>query len=217
MNNLKLIFTLLAGIVFGIGFSSLLAGYAPNPITQANVANIHPKILDKDVKAVNKQFEIRLDSLARNSNVLNKDLQNSKAQVAHAKKQNKLLQTELQTLLWSSENTTDPSKLNRDCDSLQNKIVLLIASDNFKDSLQEAVFINVEQQLRNKDSTIDLLSTQTQQLKSSFDESIQGQEILYNQNRLYEKQFKRQKIKRKLKSAVTVIAAGLAGYYLLLH
>ena len=217
MNNLKLIFTLLVGIVFGIGFNSLFTGSAADPMKPSNIQNIRPKILDKEVKAVNKQFETQLDSLTQNSMVLNQNLQSSKLQVAHAKKQNKLLQIEVQSLVDNRYNTTDSTKQDNDCDSMQNKIVQLIVSDNFKDSLQEVVSMNVEQQLKNKDSTIDLLSTQTQQLKLSFNESIHNQDILYSQNRVFEKQFKRQKIKRKLRSVVTIVAAGFAGYYLLSH
>ena len=215
MNNLKLIFTLLVGIVFGIGFSSLFAGYAPNRITPSNVSNIHPKTLDKQVRATDKKFETQLDSLQLKSVVLNQDLHKSRLRVVDVKRQNKLLQMELQALVNSRNASIDPIEQNNDCDSIQNKALLLIASDNLEDSLHDIVSIKVEQQLRNKDSTIDLLSNQHQQLQLSFDQSIQSQQMLYNQNRLYEKQFKRQKIKRKLKSAVTVIAAGLAGYYLL--
>lgn len=217
MNNLKLIFTLLVGIVFGIGFSSLFAGYAPNLVTQSNVSAIHPKTLDKQQKANTKKFETQLDSLQLKSVVLTQDLHKSKLRVADVKRQNKLLQMELQALVNSRNAGTDPIEQNNDCDSLQNKALLLIASDNLKDSLHDIVSIKLEQQLRNRDSTIDLLTNKHQQLQHSFDESIQSQQILYTQNRLYEKQFKRQKIKRKLKSAITVIAAGLAGYYLLSH
>jgi len=195
MNNLKLIFTLLIGIVFGIGFNSLFTGYAADPMKPSNIQNIRPKILDKEVKAVNKQFETQLDSLTQNSMVLNQNLQSSKLQVAHAKKLNKLLQIEVQSLVDNRYNTTDSTKQDNDCDSMQNKIVQLIVSDNFKDSLQEVVSMNVEQQLKNKDSTIDLLSTQTQQLKLSFNESIHNQEILYSQNRIYENNLSDKKLK----------------------
>lgn len=215
MIYLKLIFTLLIGIVIGIGFSSLFAGYAPNPVTQNKVSNIHPKILDKEQRATTKKFETQLDSLQLKSVVLTQDLHKSKLRVTDVKRQNKLLRMELQALVSSRNASTDPIDQNNDCDSLQNKALLLIASDNLKDSLQDIVSIKLEQQLRNKDSTIDLITNKHQQLQLSFDESIQSQQILYTQNRLHEKQFKRQKIKRKLKSAVTVIAAGLAGYYLL--
>ena len=110
MNNLKLIFTLLIGIVFGIGFNSLFTGYAADPMKPSNIQNIRPKILDKEVKAVNKKFKTQLDSLTQNSMVLNQNLQSIKLQVAHAKKQNKLLQIEVQSLVDNRYNTTDPTK-----------------------------------------------------------------------------------------------------------
>lgn len=217
MNNLKLIFTLLVGIVFGIGFNSLFSGNAADPVKQSDIGIVRPKILDKEVKAANQQIAWQVDSLKQHSRLLNQDLQNNKLQVARAKKQDLLLRVELQSLATSTNHYADPIEQNNDCDSLQHKILLLLDSDSLKDNLQEMLSVQQDNQIKNKDSTIELLTNQTQQLKLSFDESIHNQEILYSQNRLYEKQFKRQKIKRKLKATVTVIAAGLAGYYLLTH
>jgi len=217
MINLKLIFTLLVGIVFGIAFNSLFAGLTIVPVKQSSVTNIHPKILENQVRESTKKFETQLDSLMQNNIIIHKDLQSSKRLAANTKKQNRQLQIELKELVDSRNNTTDPIEQNKDCDSLQNKIVMLLQNDYTKDSIQELIEMHLEKQIQNKDSTIDLFANQTQQLKLSFDESILNQEILIKQNRIYEKQFKRQKIKRKLRSVVTMVAAGFAGYYLLSH
>ncbi|MBL7725396.1 MAG: hypothetical protein JNK27_14710, partial [Chitinophagaceae bacterium] len=102
-----------------------------------------------------------------------------------------------------------------DCDSLRIKAVQLTVSNAGKDSLYDRVIEKQEQQIVKKDSAIQLHRQQYISLKNSFDESITQQRSLLDQNKLFQKQLKRQRIKSKLLSGLTIIAAGITTHYLL--
>ena len=217
MNNIKSILILTVGIIIGISFTNLFKGCGKeaNPIT--TVKNVKPSVIEKHVAEAEQKFQQKIDSLNATSNQLNMQLTSTKKTLTAAKNKNLILQTQVYDLIDKPNTNTDTSNTDSNCDSLEIKVVELIHSNNEKDNLYEDINANMEAQVKNKDSTIQVKDVQYQTLKSSFTESIAQQQSLYDQNKSYQKQFKRQKVKSKLLTAALLILSGVAANYLIHH
>ena len=236
MNNLKIIFALIVGVVFGIGFKSLFSGC--NNTTQKNftISTLKPSVLQKQVVTIEKNYEQQIDSLKRHGIDLSKNLKNSNQYLDKAKEKNFILQMQVYDLIDSRkvnrvdkvdnieiESSVDEvdriDKLNafNDCDSLQSTVLNLLENNKEKDSLYETVNTNLTNQIRNKDSTILIQENKYIDLRKYFDTSIVQQQILYDQNKGLVKQFKRQRIKRKFISIAAIVLSGITANYLIQH
>jgi hypothetical protein len=98
------------------------------------------------------------------------------------------------------------------CDSLIVTVEQLMESSSAKDSLYEKVTINLEEQIRNKDSTIEIREKQYSEVKSAFTKTIESVNGLSAQNNLLAKQVKKQKFKSKILSAALFVLTGAANY-----
>jgi hypothetical protein len=236
LNNLKIIFALLVGIVFGIGFNSLFSGCNNTTAKNFTITTLKPSILQKQVVASEKKYEQQIDSLKQHGIDLSKNLKTTNQHLDKAKEKNFVLQMQVYDLIDSRkvnrvdkvdnaeiENSVDEvdriDKLNafNDCDSLQSTVLNLLENNKEKDSLYETVNANLFAQIRNKDSTILIQEDKYIDLRKSFDTSIVQQQILYDQNKSLVKQFKRQRIKRKFISVVAIVLSGITANYLIQH
>jgi hypothetical protein len=236
MNNLKIIFALIVGVVFGIGFNSLFSGC--NNTTQKNftISTLKPTILQKQVATTEKKYEQQIDSLKQHGFDLSKSLKTTNQHLEKAKEKNFILQMQVYDLIDSRkvdrvdrvdnaeiESSVDEidriDKLNafNDCDSLQSTVLNLLENNKEKDSLYETVNANLFAQIQNKDSTILMQENKYINLRKSFDTGIVQQQILYDQNNNLIKQFKRQRIKRKFISVVAIVLSGITANYLIQH
>ena len=217
MTNIKSIFILALGIIIGISFTNLFKGCGNATIPAGTVKNVKPSAIEKQVEKAEEKYQLQIDSLNATSAVLNKQLKVTTQTLTTVKKKNLVLQTQVYDLIDRGQGNTDSIQIMNDCDSLKTKVVELIQSGNEKDSLYEDANANLDAQLKNKDSTIQVKDTEYQTLKTSFKESLSQQQILYDQNKGYQKQFKRQKVKSKLLSAALLIISGAAVNYLIYH
>ena len=215
MTNIKSIFILDLGIIIGISFTNLFKGCNNGTVPDLTVKNIPPSAIEKQVEKAEEKYQLQVDSLNATSIVLNKELKATTETLTTVKKKNLVLQTQVYDLIDRQGANTDPIQTMNDCDSLKTKVVALIESNNEKDSLYEDANANQEKQLKNKDSTIQIGAIQYQTLKTSFKESLSQQQVLFDQNKGYQKQFKRQKVKSKLLSAAVLILSGVAVNYLI--
>lgn len=217
MTNIKSIFILALGIIIGISFTNLFKGCGNGTVPIATVKNVKPSAIEKQAEKAEEKYQLQIDSLNATSVALNKQLKVTTQTLTTVKKKNLVLQTQVYDLIDRGQGNTDSLQIINDCDSLKTKVVELIQSGNEKDSLYEDANANLDAQLKNKDSTIQVKDIEYQTLKTSFKESLSQQQILYDQNKGYQKQFKRQKVKSKLLSAALLIISGAAVNYLIHH
>jgi hypothetical protein len=227
MNNLKIIFALIVGVVFGIGFNSLFSGCNNTASKNFTITTLKPTILQKQVATTEKKYEQQIDSLKQYGFDLSKNLKTTNQHLEKAKEKNFILQMQVHDLI-DSRKADEVDKVNKvdyvetensfnDCDSLQSTVLNLLENNKEKDSLYEAVNANLGNQIRNKDSTILMQEDKYIDLRKSFDTSIVQQQILYDQNKSLIKQFKRQRIKRKFISVVAIVLSGITANYLIQH
>ena len=215
MINFKTILPLVLGIIIGISFTNLFKGCGSATEPVSIVKNTRPSVIEKHVAEVESSFQQKIDSFKTISTALVKQLGQTRKTLSDARNKNLVLQTQVYDLIDRQPVNTDTVTVNRDCDSLKVKVVELIHSNNEKDSLCEDMNTNLEMQLKNKDSTIAVKDTGYQSLKSSFAESIAQQQGLFEQNKGFQQQFKRQKVKSKLLSAALLIVSGAAANFLI--
>jgi cell division protein FtsB len=221
MNNLKIIFALIVGVVFGIGFNSLFSGCNNTTSKNFTISTLRPTILQKQVVSTEKKYEQQIDSLKQRSVDLNKSLKNTNQHLEKTKEKNFMLQMQVYDLIDSRKvievGEVDETNSLNICDSLQSTVLNLLENSKEKDSLYETVNTNLFAQVQNKDSTILMQENKYIELRKSFDTSITQQQTLYDQNKTLVKHFKRQRIKRKFISVAAIVLAGISANYLIQH
>jgi hypothetical protein len=224
MNNLKIIFALIVGVVFGIGFNSLFSGCNNTASKNFTITTLKPTILQKQVATTEKKYEQQIDSLKQHGIDLSKNLKTTNQHLEKAKEKNFILQMQVYDLIDNIKvNEVDKvDEVNKVdnvnvCDSLQSTVINLLENNKEKDSLYESVNTNLTNQIQNKDSTILMQENKYINLRKSFDTGIVQQQILYDQNNNLIKQFKRQRIKRKFISVAAIVLSGITVNYLIQH
>ena len=210
------IFTI--GLLFGLILSFIYRTALGNAPTQ--VINNHPtKALEKEVAKSEASYSKKVDSLKGRSAKLQKELSNTKTELTKSKQKSYSLQLAVYDLLDKESENKQADSLNTlaSCDSLRVTVEQFMESSQEKDSLYEQVAINLEDQLRNKDSTIELKEKQYTEIKAAFTESIENSNELSAQNTLLTRQVKRQKLKNKVLSAAFFILTGAVANYIIHH
>ena len=213
--NIKTIAVLVIGIIIGISFSNLFKGCNNTANQNISVKTLRPSVIKKESEKANKIYQHKIDSLKISSTSLAKKLAVTKQTLSDVLKKNTALQMQVYDLIDYEPINADSRETNHNCDSLKVSVSELLRSDNIKDSLFAEANLNLEQQVKNKDSTLIIKDMEIQGLKISFDESILHQQLLYDQNKSYQKQFRQQKVKGKLLSVGALILSGMAAAYLI--
>ena len=233
MNNLKIIFALIVGVVFGIGFNSLFSGCNNTTPKNFTISTLKPSILQKQVVTTEKKYELQIDSLKQHSVDLSKNLKTTNQHLDKAKEKNFVLQMQVYDLIDSRNvykvdkvnsidngeliNKVDEANSLNNCDNLKTTVLNLLENNKEKDSLYETVNANLTNQIRNKDSTLLIQENKYTDLRQIFDTSMAQQQILYDQNKSLVKHFKRQRIKRKFISVAAIVLSGITANYLIKH
>ena len=195
----------------GIGFSNLFSGCGDgSPTTIASVKQLRPTVIRKEEQKSEMSYIKKLDLLNANCDKLNQQLAVTRHSLSSAKQTNLVLQDQIFQILDDQNNNTDSGAVKRDCDSLGRKVTGLIQNENIKDSLYEDAAQNLQMQLQNKDSSLNLKDQLYQSLKLFFDKSLSEQDTLYQANRLLQKQYKRQRFKNRLLWLGSIILSGAA-------
>lgn len=208
--NLKSIIIITVGIITGITLTKLFSS-TNRPNSQPTTAN--PTALQKQTAKTEIHFQQKIDSLNTNNQALNSKLSNSKAALTMAKNKTLVLQTQLQTLL--SSKSTDTAKADNHFAVAEIKLTALIKENNSKDSIYDNIDSTRLQQLENKETVITVKDSLYQSLKQSYNRSLTQQAFLYDQNKQFQKQFNRQKLKSKWLSAGILILSATAANYLI--
>lgn len=210
--NIKTIAVLVIGIIIGISFSNLFKG-CNDTVTQTKI--FKPETLKNQSVKVDEIYQHQIDSLQVSSNGLAKKLAGTKQILSQVSKKNKLLQMQVYELIDRTPVNADTIQIQSNCDSLKVTVAELLQSDDLKDSLFTDVNNNLETQIKNKDSTLMIKDMELHAMRISLDQSITEQQFLYDKNKTYQKQFKRQKVKSKLLSVGALILSGMAAAYLI--
>lgn len=210
------IITFILGVAFGLFVSfmycTMLNDSSPSkPITKITTE------LKKDVAKSEVNYSKAVDSLRLQSGKLQSELSDTKTELSKAKQKNYSLQLTIYDLIDKQAEIKQESNANDNCDSLIVTVEQLMQSSSEKDSLYEKATINLEDQLKNKDSTITLKDKQYNEIKTAFSKSIENSNGLLSQNKLLTKQVKRQKFKSKILSAALFILTGAAANYIIHH
>jgi hypothetical protein len=217
MFNLKNSVFLIIGIIIGMSTSQLFNGCNDTPVTIPIVKVDKPTTLEKEVVQIEKAYQQKVEALDSHSQQLSQQLKRTTQTLAQVRKKNTQLQTQVYGLIDGQQNEVDTAEQLQTCASLVATVTALIQSSNEQDSLYEAANSNLSTQLSTKDSTLQLKDNQYKELKLIVEKSIAQQEVLYHQNKQYQKQFIRQKIKSKVLSAAVLVLSGLTANYLLQH
>jgi hypothetical protein len=175
--------------------------------------------LKKEVAKSEVVYSKAVDSLRTKTVKLQNELTDTKAELSKSKQKNYSLQLAVYDLVdkQAENKKIQTVETTNDCDSLIMTVEQLMQSSSEKDSLYEKVTVNLEDQLKNKDSTITLKEKQYAEIKSAFNKSIENSNQLSSQNKSMLKQVKRQKFKSKVLSAALFIFTGVAVNYIIHH
>jgi hypothetical protein len=210
------IITFILGVAFGLFvafmYCTMLNDSSPSkPITKITTE------LKKDVGKSEVNYSKAVDSLKTQRVKLQSELTDTKTELSKAKQKNYSLQLTIYDLIDKQAESKQESNANDNCDSLIVTVEQLMQSSSEKDSLYEKATINLEDQLKNKDSTISLKDKQYNEVKSAFNKSIENSSELTSQNKALTNQVKRQKFKGKVLSAALFILTGAAANYIIHH
>ncbi len=205
---------LLLGIYLSFMYLPLLTNNNVPPVSQKSAKERKTEVA-KSETGYAKSF----DSLKKKSNQLEAILKDTKAALQKSKHKNQALQTEFFTLLDTrfERQEEDSTEKDSNCDSLIVTVGELMQFSTEKDSLYDKVATNLEDQLKNKDSTLATKDKQYADIKSAFTQSVAGQQALIDQNKVLKKEARKQKFKSKILSAALFIFAGVATNHLIQH
>ncbi|MBL7730349.1 MAG: hypothetical protein JNM88_04160 [Chitinophagaceae bacterium] len=215
MNKYKKIALLVCGIAGGVALSSLFRGGCNNAAVKKTVTIKQVNDLEEKTIRREKTIQLRIDSINKAAALLTSEILSLNNLLEKAKKQSLQLQTIVTYEALKKPAPGDTLLRTQDCDTLRKTALQFIQATIEKDSLYEAVSNRQEQRITQKDSLVSLHRQQYNALRLSFDESITQQKLLVDQNRSFQKQLRKQRIKNKLLSGLTIIAAGITTSYLL--
>jgi chromosome segregation ATPase len=214
-NKYSYLILLCVGFVLGFYFCSLFSGCGRQASSVPAVTIVKPEVIQKRAAAAEAGYQVKIDSLGAAAKNLQVALQTSQSALDKAKKKNIALQTQVYDLLdRSAAAPTDTDRRIMDCDSLETKVKDLVINDNLKDSLYEETTTNLQAQVNNKDSTLQVQREQYQELKASFTQSLQQQGALQTENTALRKSVRHEKRAGVFRTIGLAIAAALAAHYL---
>jgi hypothetical protein len=212
--SIKNILIFLLGLAAGFSFCHLFHQRSNPVLPQHKDMVVVPAEQAKKIAATEKKVNQQKAAIETENRVLSNALIQTKAALERAKKNNARLQTQLyhafEYPVYPEHNTDTLGDYTISNEPVKNQLDTLFGAAAVKDSLQEVIALNLETQLRNKDSTIALQSGQYQLLKNSFDQSTGQQEVLLSLNKSLQKNLKRQRFSSKVKSAAILVLSGLA-------
>jgi hypothetical protein len=137
--------------------------------------------------------------------------------MVQVKSNNKAIEQKVSQLLAAAINDTDTVAKLTDCDSLESSLADLKVATAEKDSLCEDIQNQLEQQVNNKDSTLNVQRQEYNALMLSFDNSLAQQDEMLVQNKYLQKQLNRHIVKNKLLSGGLLALSGIVVFNLLHH
>jgi hypothetical protein len=205
------------GLALGLFLSHMYRTFYDN-VSPIAITKESPKKLEAQVSSNEIAYSKTFDSLKRQSAKLQIDLKDTKAALNTVKAKNYSLHVQVYDLLdrhFEKKQGRNSDGVN--CDSLASTVEELMQTSNEKDSLYEEASMNLEEQIKNRDSTIAGKDQQYREIKEVFKKSAEEWKNAINENKSLNKKVKRQKFKSKILSAALLLFAGAATNYLIQH
>jgi hypothetical protein len=203
-NLLLIAISLVAGIIISWTFKTC------NKETSADDFIIPPSVIKKQAAQMDQHYTVIIDSLQKQSDVLQLSLVDTKKSLEQVKLKNTQLRKA--ALSYATNEKTDLQEDHVQVDSLKQTVIQWSQTDHQKDSLYESVINTQSSQLLLKDSVIGIQELQHQSLQVYFQQSLLQQELLMNQNKQIQKKLKRQTLKSKILGGLALIATGISTY-----
>lgn len=206
------------GVIVGIAISFLFCTSLNNTPSTKPIANVTTE-LKKEVAKSEVNYSKAVDSLRKQSVKLQSELTDTKTELSRAKQKNYSLQLTIYDLIDRQADSKQAliGEPNNNCDSLIVTVEQFMQSSSEKDSLYEKVTLNLEDQVRNKDSTLAIKDKQYMEVKMAFDKSLQSSNEVLALNKQLNKHVKRQKFKSKILTAALFILTGAAANCIIHH
>jgi hypothetical protein len=215
IKKLRLFLCLVFSCIGGFGMCTLFHSDAYKKQQAAQMTS--PAALKQQAVISAAHYGTKLDSLVQTGNVLTVKVNKSKAAMVQVKSNNKAIEQKVSQLLAAAINDTDTVAKLTDCDSLESSLADLKVATAEKDSLCEDIQNQLEQQVNNKDSTLNVQRQEYNALMLSFDNSLAQQDEMLVQNKYLQKQLNRHIVKNKLLSGGLLALSGIVVFNLLHH
>ncbi len=203
------------GVITGYIIASLLLVFA-EPDNHGSTVWVKKPEMDKQVAAMQVQYENKLQLLSRRNDSLVSELSNKKSALKKSGDKVLVLQTQVKDLMTdyaaidsAATETVDSAALIKNCEEMQEKVKDLMDETNQKDSIAYAVISTLEDEIKNKDSTIDLHKLQYQLTKSKLSDMLTNNLFLTEQNKELKKQVKKKKFGNFMLKTGLVILSGI--------
>ena len=220
--------TLILGFLLGCLATFLLMGGCNNGKPEHEAVS-NPKELKKQADAVEISYQKKIEALQTSNQQFQQELKTVKDQLSSIKTKTKQKEATIKKIIEpkgfpakdllkkvnSPSVTMDTSQ--SDCDSLMEQVSEYIMENETKDSLYEVQSNIQDSIIVGKDFVIANQAELHQKLQTLFNQSLDQQTSLVNENSQLRKQFKRQKFRNKIFAVGVTILSGFTANYLLNH
>lgn len=162
-------------------------------------------------------YNEKIIGLQNKNHELEEQVNVSKSALDRSRKNNAILEATLKDQVNRNFNLKDTAQIITNCDSIAQTAFDLLESSTLRDSLCQALTGELELQILNRDSTMNLQDQQYDNLKFSYDRILTQQQVLLSNNILLKKDVKRAKVKNRVLSAGLLILGGMTTSLLLRH
>jgi hypothetical protein len=217
---------LIAGFVLGFFSTFIFTGCDRNKISKKDIS-ITPKVLKKQADTIQENYLKQIASLQDQNLELQQDLEITQGLLEQAKQVTKQKEINIKKIiepkgypareLLEKEDDARQANASSPCDSLVTEVIGYIDQNHRKDSLYEDQLIQMDSVVTVKDNLIQASEKAYTNLNLLFDQSLTAQKNLSKENKLLQRQFKRQRFKSKLITAGLMILSATAANYLLHH
>lgn len=203
------------GVIVGYIIASLLMVFTEKD-NSPHTINIKPAQIEKQMAAMQVQYEKKLQVISKKNDSLLVEVSNKKTALKKSTDKVLVLQTQVKELIKdyaaidsTATETVDSSALLNTCEEMQTRVKDLMEENNEKDSIAYSVITTLEDEIKNKDSTIDLHKTEYQLTKSKLSDVLSTNLFLTEQNKELKKQVKKKKIGNFMLKAGLAILSGI--------
>jgi hypothetical protein len=203
------------GVIVGYLFATVLIFFTDKDNT-AHTTYVKPVQTEKQMAAIQVQYEQKLQVLSRRNDSLTTQLSQKKLSLRKSSDKVLVLQTQVEDLMndyaaidSAATETVDSAALISNCEEMQERVKDLIGETEVKDSIAYSVINTLEDEIKNKDSTIDLHKFQYQLTKSKLSDMRFNQQVLQDDNNKLRKQIKRKKVGNFLLKTGMLILSGI--------
>lgn len=177
---------------------------------------IKPVAVQKQLMKLELQYESKVQLLKKQNDSLSQVISSKKTALKKSSDKVLVLQSQVKDLMKdyaaidsAATETVDSAALIGNCQEMQTKVSDLIEESNVKDSIAFSVINTLEDEIKNKDSTIDLHKTQYQLTKSKLSDVLNSNSVLSDENKLLRKQLKKKRFGNFMLKAGMVILSGI--------